>query len=166
MALLQFGTTLVFAVPPLWQNPNQPDPNLRKAQAIMGKESVVYCHFHSAYYSFCHLHLLSCHHFCRTKYTVDALSMPFVSRVQSVSYSSSSSIITSTHFIPHQKLINSSPISYFKISQYLEKNRVEDLTLPSWRPRHDSYTDNGLRNCALCTPSVPPDPRARTPLPS
>ncbi|KAJ8112568.1 hypothetical protein OPT61_g5089 [Boeremia exigua] len=35
MALLQFGTTLVFAVPPLWQNENQPDPNLRKAQAIL-----------------------------------------------------------------------------------------------------------------------------------
>lgn len=37
MALLQFGTTLVFAVPPLWNNENQPDPRLRKAQAIMGK---------------------------------------------------------------------------------------------------------------------------------
>ena len=37
MALLQFGTTLVFAVPPLWNNENQPDPNLRKAQAILGK---------------------------------------------------------------------------------------------------------------------------------
>ncbi|KAJ4383813.1 hypothetical protein N0V86_000656 [Didymella sp. IMI 355093] len=35
MALLQFGTTLVFAVPPLWNNENQPDPNLRKAQAIL-----------------------------------------------------------------------------------------------------------------------------------
>jgi hypothetical protein len=37
MALLQFGTTLVFAVPPLWQNENQPDPNVRKGQAILGK---------------------------------------------------------------------------------------------------------------------------------
>lgn len=37
MALLQFGTTLVFAVPPLWNNENQPDPRLRKAQAILGK---------------------------------------------------------------------------------------------------------------------------------
>jgi hypothetical protein len=44
MALLQFGTTLVFAVPPLWQNPNQPDPNLRKAQAIIGKNSVICCY--------------------------------------------------------------------------------------------------------------------------
>lgn len=37
MALLQFGTTLVFGVPPLWNNENQPDPNVRKAQAILGK---------------------------------------------------------------------------------------------------------------------------------
>lgn len=37
LALLQCGTTLVFAVPPLWKNENQPDPNLRKAQAILGK---------------------------------------------------------------------------------------------------------------------------------
>jgi hypothetical protein len=35
MALLQFGTTLVFAVPPLWTNTNQPDPRLRKATAIL-----------------------------------------------------------------------------------------------------------------------------------
>jgi hypothetical protein len=41
MALLQFGTTLVFAVPPLWKNENQPDPNVRKGQAILGK-----IHFH------------------------------------------------------------------------------------------------------------------------
>lgn len=37
VALLQCGTTLVFAVPPLWKNENQPDPNLRKAQALLGK---------------------------------------------------------------------------------------------------------------------------------
>lgn len=36
VALLQFGTTLVFAVPPLWNNENQPDVNLRKGQAILG----------------------------------------------------------------------------------------------------------------------------------
>ncbi|KAF1841537.1 uncharacterized protein K460DRAFT_292978 [Cucurbitaria berberidis CBS 394.84] len=35
MALLQFGTTLVFGVPPLWNNENQPDPNLRKFQAVI-----------------------------------------------------------------------------------------------------------------------------------
>ncbi|KAF2132003.1 hypothetical protein P153DRAFT_364461 [Dothidotthia symphoricarpi CBS 119687] len=35
MALLQFGTTLVFGVPLLWYNENQPDPNLRKSQAIL-----------------------------------------------------------------------------------------------------------------------------------
>ncbi|KAH7563574.1 hypothetical protein BM1_00621 [Bipolaris maydis] len=35
MALLQFGTTLVFGVPPLWNNENQPDPRLRKMQAIL-----------------------------------------------------------------------------------------------------------------------------------
>ncbi|KAL6712371.1 hypothetical protein ACN47E_000248 [Coniothyrium glycines] len=35
MALLQFGTTLVFGVPPLWNNTNQPDPNVRKFQAIL-----------------------------------------------------------------------------------------------------------------------------------
>ncbi|CAA9965177.1 hypothetical protein PTMSG1_08536 [Pyrenophora teres f. maculata] len=35
MALLQFGTTLVFGVPPLWNNENQPDPNVRKMQAIL-----------------------------------------------------------------------------------------------------------------------------------
>ncbi|EOA85846.1 uncharacterized protein SETTUDRAFT_110758 [Exserohilum turcica Et28A] len=35
MALLQFGTTLVFGVPPLWNNENQPDPRLRKAQAML-----------------------------------------------------------------------------------------------------------------------------------
>lgn len=39
MALLQFGTTLVFGVPLLWNNENQPDPNLRKAQAVLGKMS-------------------------------------------------------------------------------------------------------------------------------
>jgi hypothetical protein len=54
MALLQFGTTLVFAVPPLWQNPNQPDPNLRKAQAIMGKESFIFCHLLSFLIISCH----------------------------------------------------------------------------------------------------------------
>jgi hypothetical protein len=37
VALLQCGTTLVFAVPPLWQNENQPDANLRMTQAILGK---------------------------------------------------------------------------------------------------------------------------------
>jgi hypothetical protein len=37
VALLQCGTTLVFAVPPLWNNENQPDVNLRKAQAILGE---------------------------------------------------------------------------------------------------------------------------------
>jgi hypothetical protein len=36
MALLQFGTTLVFGVPPLWTNENQPDPRVRKMQAILG----------------------------------------------------------------------------------------------------------------------------------
>ncbi|EDU49814.1 predicted protein [Pyrenophora tritici-repentis Pt-1C-BFP] len=35
MALLQFGTTLVFGVPPLWNNENQPDPNVRKMQAVL-----------------------------------------------------------------------------------------------------------------------------------
>ncbi|CBX94628.1 hypothetical protein LEMA_P116310.1 [Plenodomus lingam JN3] len=35
MALLQFGTTLVFGVPPLWNNENQPDPKVRHFQAIM-----------------------------------------------------------------------------------------------------------------------------------
>ncbi|KAH7406325.1 hypothetical protein DE146DRAFT_439199 [Phaeosphaeria sp. MPI-PUGE-AT-0046c] len=35
VALLQCGTTLVFAVPPLWKNENQPDPRLRKAQAML-----------------------------------------------------------------------------------------------------------------------------------
>lgn len=45
MALLQFGTTLVFAVPPLWNNENQPDPNLRKAQAILGKDHLVESRF-------------------------------------------------------------------------------------------------------------------------
>ncbi|KAF1914083.1 hypothetical protein BDU57DRAFT_521259 [Ampelomyces quisqualis] len=35
VALLQCGTTLVFAVPPLWKNEIQPDPNLRKAQALL-----------------------------------------------------------------------------------------------------------------------------------
>ncbi|CAG5179454.1 uncharacterized protein ALTATR162_LOCUS9279 [Alternaria atra] len=34
MALLQFGTTLVFGVPPLWNNANQPDERVRKMQAI------------------------------------------------------------------------------------------------------------------------------------
>ncbi|KAI4941967.1 hypothetical protein J4E91_010517 [Alternaria rosae] len=34
MALLQFGTTLVFGVPPLWNNENQPDERVRKMQAI------------------------------------------------------------------------------------------------------------------------------------
>jgi hypothetical protein len=37
MALLQFGTTLVFGVPPLWNNENQPDERVRKTQAITGK---------------------------------------------------------------------------------------------------------------------------------
>ncbi|KAF1938987.1 hypothetical protein EJ02DRAFT_457417 [Clathrospora elynae] len=35
MALLQFGTTLVFGVPPLWTNENQPDANVRKMQAVL-----------------------------------------------------------------------------------------------------------------------------------
>ncbi|USP82276.1 hypothetical protein yc1106_09550 [Curvularia clavata] len=35
MALLQFGTTLVFGVPPLWNNENQPDTRMRKMQAIL-----------------------------------------------------------------------------------------------------------------------------------
>ncbi|KAI8938753.1 hypothetical protein NX059_004620 [Plenodomus lindquistii] len=35
MALLQFGTTLVFGVPPLWNNENQPDPRVRKLQAVL-----------------------------------------------------------------------------------------------------------------------------------
>lgn len=54
MALLQFGTTLVFAVPPLWQNENQPDPKLRKAQAILGKNCLIVvlsscCYRHEAH---------------------------------------------------------------------------------------------------------------------
>jgi hypothetical protein len=36
MALLQFGTTIVFGMPPLWNNENQPDPKVRKMQAIVG----------------------------------------------------------------------------------------------------------------------------------
>ncbi|KAH8726906.1 hypothetical protein GQ44DRAFT_142072 [Phaeosphaeriaceae sp. PMI808] len=35
VALLQCGTTLVFAVPPLWKNENQPNPDVRKFQAIL-----------------------------------------------------------------------------------------------------------------------------------
>ncbi|KAJ4374309.1 hypothetical protein N0V83_003050 [Neocucurbitaria cava] len=35
MALLQFGTTLVFGVPPLWNNENQPNPDIRKFQAVL-----------------------------------------------------------------------------------------------------------------------------------
>ncbi|KAH9862989.1 hypothetical protein J1614_010659 [Plenodomus biglobosus] len=35
MALLQCGTTLVFGVPPLLNNENQPDPKIRQFQAIL-----------------------------------------------------------------------------------------------------------------------------------
>ncbi len=35
VALLQFGTTLVFGAPVLWNNPNQPDANLRKFQGVL-----------------------------------------------------------------------------------------------------------------------------------
>ncbi|KAH3910994.1 hypothetical protein HBI56_001950 [Parastagonospora nodorum] len=35
VALLQCGTTFVFAVPLLWKNENEPDPRLRKATAIL-----------------------------------------------------------------------------------------------------------------------------------
>jgi hypothetical protein len=41
MALLEFGTTLVFGVPPLWKNENQPDPNVRKMQAVLGRYSSI-----------------------------------------------------------------------------------------------------------------------------
>ncbi|KAF1830946.1 hypothetical protein BDW02DRAFT_76004 [Decorospora gaudefroyi] len=34
-ALLQFGITLVFGVPPLWKNENQPDPYVRRLQAVL-----------------------------------------------------------------------------------------------------------------------------------
>jgi hypothetical protein len=37
VALLQCGTTLVFAVPPLWKNEKEPDERLRKATAVLGK---------------------------------------------------------------------------------------------------------------------------------
>ena len=37
VAILECGTALVFAVPPVWKNENQPDPNLRKAQAILSR---------------------------------------------------------------------------------------------------------------------------------
>jgi hypothetical protein len=37
LALLQCGTTMVFFVPPLWKNENQPDVNLRQAQAVLGE---------------------------------------------------------------------------------------------------------------------------------
>jgi hypothetical protein len=56
MALLQFGTTLVFFVPPLWKNENQPDPNVRKMQAIMG----TYLYVHSDSTS-SRVHLYSSH---------------------------------------------------------------------------------------------------------
>jgi hypothetical protein len=36
VALLQFGTTLVFGVPYVWKNEEQPDPVMRKAQAVLG----------------------------------------------------------------------------------------------------------------------------------
>jgi hypothetical protein len=39
LALLQCGTTMVFFVPPLWKNENQPDVNLRQAQAVLGEFS-------------------------------------------------------------------------------------------------------------------------------
>jgi hypothetical protein len=39
LALLQCGTTVVFFVPPLWKNENQPDVNLRQAQAVLGEFS-------------------------------------------------------------------------------------------------------------------------------
>jgi hypothetical protein len=42
MALLEFGTTLVFGVPPLWKNENQPDPNVRKMQAVLGRYSSIH----------------------------------------------------------------------------------------------------------------------------
>jgi hypothetical protein len=35
--LLQCGTTLVFAVPPLWKNEKEQDERLRKATAVLGK---------------------------------------------------------------------------------------------------------------------------------
>lgn len=63
MALLQFGTTLVFAVPPLWNNENQPDPRLRKAQAILGK--AVYLIFLLIMFMPC---LRSCPSNCSTLY--------------------------------------------------------------------------------------------------
>ena len=96
MALLQFGTTLVFAVPPLWQNPNQPDPNLRKAQAIIGKKSIFLLSFavscsHPTMRSAIYLYL-----FVITLLVSSTLSMHrlllFVLRVQSTFCSSSHSI--------------------------------------------------------------------------
>lgn len=59
MALLQFGTTLVFAVPPLWNNENQPNPDLRKAQAILGKLLFYQSHDTLHICSFHHLHRYS-----------------------------------------------------------------------------------------------------------
>ena len=35
VALLQFGTTVVFGAPVLWNNINQPDPNMRKLHAFI-----------------------------------------------------------------------------------------------------------------------------------
>lgn len=67
MALLQFGTTLVFAVPPLWKNENQPNPDLRKAQAILGK--LLFYQSHDA------LHIRSFHHL----YRYSTLPMPYTS---------------------------------------------------------------------------------------
>jgi hypothetical protein len=96
MALLQFGTTLVFAVPPLWQNPNQPDPNLRKAQAIIGKNSVICCYLLSFAVSCIHPTMCSAIYFYLFVITIlvsSTLSMHrpclFIFRVQSTFCSSS-----------------------------------------------------------------------------
>lgn len=49
MALLQFGTTLVFGVPPLWNNENQPNPDVRKFQAVLGMTSISLTSFLALY---------------------------------------------------------------------------------------------------------------------
>jgi hypothetical protein len=72
MALLQFGTTLVFGVPPLWNNENQPDPNVRKMQAILGMG--LYCRSPISLPSSKSFTLLLNHHRLRLRGTIIKLS--------------------------------------------------------------------------------------------
>jgi hypothetical protein len=181
LALLQCGTTIVFFVPPLWKNENQPDVNLRQAQAVLGEwcfllecfvlyrglssllsyflyYSVLVC---SCYFPCCFFWIILLHvHHLRFRRRIAASCGDGSSRgpflhVRARRY-------TDTSAFTRNSLVTSFYI--FVLFLYILMS-IPNLTSSSRRPRHHPHPNTRLLHRPLHPTNLPPNPRTGPPQP-